>query len=96
MRVEDLPAPAPPGAVDFVRTTKAKAALLEKAWDTFRGGAGKAPRPFEKFRDDQAEWLADFTLFMALRDAGGGRAWQEWPKAIVRRKKPALPPRPAI
>src|SRR5262249_23095627 len=36
----------------------------------------------------QAGWLDDFALFMALKDAHGGRSWLEWP-AELRRREPA-------
>ena len=44
---------------------------------------------FEAFRS-RTPWLADYSLFMALRDAHGGRAWQEWPEPLRRRDAGAL------
>jgi 4-alpha-glucanotransferase len=35
-------------------------------------------------------WLADYALFMALREAHGGRPWQAWPDPVRRREPDAL------
>ncbi len=42
---------------------------------------------FARFRRDQADWLDEYTLYMALRDAHGDRPWGEWDPQ-------ARPPRP--
>src|ERR1019366_6588891 len=34
---------------------------------------------FERFIKDEASWLDDYGLFMALKDSYQGRSWQEWP-----------------
>ncbi len=35
-------------------------------------------------------WLEDYALFMALKDANGGRHWLDWPEPLRLRKKRAL------
>jgi 4-alpha-glucanotransferase len=44
---------------------------------------------FEAYRT-RTPWLADYAAFMALRDAHGGRPWQEWPEPLRRRDTSAL------
>ncbi len=47
---------------------------------------------FDRFCVDQADWLDDFALFMALKDAHNGASWNQWemplrgrdPKAIAK------------
>ena len=46
-------------------------------------------RAFETFRAQNASWLDDYALFMALRERSHG-AWQDWPVGIVTRKPRAL------
>jgi 4-alpha-glucanotransferase len=47
--------------------------------------------PFEQFCADQASWLDDYALFVALRNKfGTDRNWTEWDKSIVRRSPAAL------
>ena len=38
----------------------------------------------------EAEWLEDYALFMALKDAHGGIAWFEWEKELKTREQKAL------
>ena len=54
-----------------------------------RLGRGADRDAFESFRE-RTPWLADFALYMALREAHGGRAWQEWPEPIRGRDPHAL------
>lgn len=53
---------------------------LNKAYANFSQGAEPTDREaFEKFKDDQKSWLADFALFSALKESHDGRPWWEWP-----------------
>jgi 4-alpha-glucanotransferase len=81
----------PAGYVDFPAVRKHKAGLLARAHERFMAGHGRGLRSeFEKFRRSQAEWLDDFTLFMALRDEQPDRSWTDWSRDLVLRKPAAL------
>ncbi len=54
-----------------------------------RAGCGLPPE-YEKFCAEQAVWLEDYALFMALKDAHGGIAWTRWEPALVAREPAAL------
>lgn len=45
---------------------------------------------FNQFCQNQAFWLDDFSLFMALREQFGLRSWIEWPEEYARRNPEAL------
>jgi 4-alpha-glucanotransferase len=45
---------------------------------------------FRAFRDRHAHWLADYALFVALRDARGGEPWFRWPQPLRDREAGAL------
>jgi 4-alpha-glucanotransferase len=78
-----------PGRVDFENVNKFKDWLLGKAWQAFRGGAaGQLHARLEQFKKEEASWLDDFALFMAIKTTQGNRSWQEWP-ADLRRRDPA-------
>src|SRR5690606_32815708 len=65
--------------------------LLARAHERFAAGAGRALRPLlARFRDDAADWLDDFALFVALREHHGGRPWWEWPDHLAQRLPEAL------
>ncbi|HEY1378797.1 MAG TPA: 4-alpha-glucanotransferase [Gemmataceae bacterium] len=81
----------PPGKVDFDNVTKFKHWLLDRAWQAFgRGAGGQLRGPFEQFKREEAHWLDDYALFMAIKHAHGGRSWDEWPAELVRREPAAL------
>ncbi len=56
----------------------------EEQPDRFDWGA------FEQFRASEANWLPDFSMFMALKDANGGGHWLDWPAPLRRREAEAL------
>lgn len=45
---------------------------------------------FANWCSDNAYWLEDFALFVALKQANGGRPWVEWGAALVRYDADAL------
>jgi 4-alpha-glucanotransferase len=68
-----------------------KAKALRAALANFsRRGSREDREDFERFRVREASWLADHSLFSALREAHGGRPWVEWDEALARRRAPAL------
>ena len=45
---------------------------------------------FDAFCASRADWLDDYALFMALKDAHPGLTWNRWPAPLVRRDPQAL------
>ncbi len=84
--------------VDFGLLIPWKLNLLQRAFDRFqssRGNLRKDPSislraSFDYFLAEQASWLGDYALFMALKEAHGGGAWNGWPKSLRLRKKTVL------
>lgn len=62
--------------VDYGAVIPAKMAVLRRAYQRW----GKLHRngQLQAFRQENAYWLEDFALFMALKDRYGGRPWMEW------------------
>ena len=80
-----------PERVDYGAVVEFKRALLMEAWQGFKAGRAPFLRPqFETFCAEQAAWLDDFALFIALKDAQEGRSWQDWPEELVLRRPEAL------
>jgi len=81
----------PAHEVDFGAVKAFKQPLLVKACSSFEKKAEPSRREaFEAFCREHASWLDDFGLFMALKDANGGRSWHTWDRAIVNREAEAL------
>ena len=61
--------------------------MLRKACDRLQG----QDRPdFAAFCTEQADWLDDYALFMALKDQHNGDPWSQWPEELRLRKPSAL------
>ncbi|MBR4972536.1 MAG: 4-alpha-glucanotransferase, partial [Oscillospiraceae bacterium] len=59
--------------------------VLRLAYGRFAGG-----EKFEAFCQENSRWLADFSLFMALKGKYGGKPWYEWDRALKFREPNAL------
>ena len=83
--------PFPEDKVDYGWVIHWKMPLLKRSFYNFRGGADISLEvDFRSFCMEQAGWLEDFALFMALKDAHGGGPWSEWPLDIRTRQPEAL------
>lgn len=84
-------APARPDLVDYGPVIGWKMPILEKAWGRWKRKASQGDREHaERFRTENAGWLEDFALFMALKAAHGGAAWCTWAPELRRRDGAAL------
>jgi 4-alpha-glucanotransferase len=69
--------------VDFERASAWKSALLRRAFERFKADASENLRQaFAAFRAEQAGWLDEFALFMALKETTNDRAWVDWPEPL--------------
>jgi 4-alpha-glucanotransferase len=86
----DVP-PFPPHRIDYDAVSDFKRRLLWKAFETFQRAATRSQGDdLADFSQRQAEWLDDYTLFMALKEAHHGASWHEWEHDIVLRDPAAL------
>jgi 4-alpha-glucanotransferase len=77
--------------IDYGAVIPFKHGLFDKAWSNFRAGARADLRPvFERFRNDQADWLEDYALFRVLKEKFNGAYYLEWPAEFVDRDPAAL------
>ncbi len=66
--------------VDFGLIYQQRTALLKKAYARFTDDEA-----LDAFRRDNADWLEDYGLFMALKEAFHGRDWQNWSISLLMR-----------
>ena len=50
---------------------------------------GNVSEEYEAFQTEN-KWLGNYSLFMALKDAHGGKAWREWEKPLRMREPAAI------
>ena len=78
--------------IDYGIMYQSRYALLRKAFTRFMK---EPPKDYSQFCRDESEWLEDYTLFMALKDANQGASWLEWehdlkvrnPEAVAKAKE---------
>jgi len=77
--------------VDFGPVIRYKTSLLNQAFSRFRAQAPAGQQAaFSRFCEEQAFWLDDFALFMALKETHELRPWHEWEPEVVTRQPGAL------
>lgn len=75
-----------PEKVDFEKVYKNRFSVLKKAYEEF----DKNSSDYKIFCEDNAFWLDDFALYMAIKEKNNGKAWNEWETNIKLRKKAVL------
>jgi 4-alpha-glucanotransferase len=81
----------PGGHIEYGPVIQFKIQLLLRAWSRFQSGAAPLLQTaFAEFCAQQADWLDDFALFMAIKDARGGASWLDWPHDLVVREPQAV------
>jgi 4-alpha-glucanotransferase len=83
--------PFPQERVDFDNVQRFKAPLLGRAAANFRANAAAEQHAaFERFCAENASWLDDFAIAMALKDAHAGQPWYEWERGLRTRQPDTL------
>jgi 4-alpha-glucanotransferase len=77
--------------VDYGRVIRRKMELLHRSFQHY---IEKEPRnlreEFAVFQAENAGWLDDYSLFMALKELHGGGSWVNWPSSIRQRQDAAV------
>ena len=76
-----------PTDVDYGALYEKRLPLLRLA---FRRSRPEGDEAYDRFLRENAWWLEDYALFMAIKDAMGGAAWTDWPRDLRLREKEAL------
>jgi len=77
--------------IDFEAVRAYKMGLFERAWAQFKDQAfPDLAAELQQFCQNQADWLADYALFMALKQALAGSSWHSWDIALTQRHPQAL------
>ncbi len=77
--------------VDFGEVIEFKHDVLHKSYIHFNQYAStEQHRAFDEFCAANASWLDDYALFIAIKDAHDGEAWNTWEDDIARRTPTAM------
>jgi 4-alpha-glucanotransferase len=84
----------PSNYVDFERVYAFKDGLLRASFEKFQqagaAGLGSLRAQHDRFCAENEAWLADYTLFCALKIHHQGAPWTAWEPALVRRDPAAI------
>ena len=73
--------------VDYEKIYNSRFRLLRKAFENYDCEGNLS---YQKFINENAAWLEDYSLYMAIKDSLNGISWIEWPKELKNREKDAL------
>lgn len=77
--------------VDYGAAEAFKYAALRHAFESFKErGTIQLREQLKAFEAEQASWLSDFALFMALKQRLQNVSWQDWPDSVRMRDPEAL------
>ena len=76
--------------VDFGMAIPWKMEILKRAFNKFLQKSGQEGDSFKSFCSENSEWLDDYALFMSIKQAHGGAAWQSWEDELKKREPAAL------
>lgn len=71
--------------VDYEKIYYARFEILRKAFDRF-----VPDKAFEEFKEENAWWLEDYSLYMAIKNSLKGISWIEWEDDLKQRKPEVL------
>jgi 4-alpha-glucanotransferase len=73
--------------VDYEKIYNSRFRLLRKAFENYDC---ETDQEYRKFVKENAAWLEDYSLYMAIKDNLNGISWIEWPTELKNREKAAL------
>ena len=73
--------------VDYGKMYESRFRLLRTAFERYRGEDTEEYRTFKK---ENADWLDDYCLYMAIKEDQGGTWWLDWPEELRNRDPEAL------
>jgi 4-alpha-glucanotransferase len=76
--------------VDFGNVIEYKKKILRTAFNNFKNNSNGLDKNFNNFCEEHKEWLDDFSLFIACKNAHNGAVWSEWDKRLIHRDEKAI------
>lgn len=80
-------------SIDYEKIYKSRFKVLKKAYERFRDlmrDGHQEREEYERFVSENAFWLDDYSLYMAVKDKNDGVSWNEWDAPLKNRDKEAL------
>ena len=72
-------------SIDYEKIYNSRFKVLKRAFERF-----EKDEAYDDFIKENAYWLDDYSLYMAIKDSKGGISWNEWEDALKNREETAL------
>ena len=76
--------------IDYVTVVSYKSGLYDKAYNHFKNDPGAYKKSFNQFREENAFWLNDYALFVAIKKKFNEEIWTSWPEDFKKRGSDVL------
>lgn len=76
--------------IDYEKMYFSRFRVLKKAWERATEMGLDSQEDYQSFKTQNAYWLADYALYMAIKDSFGGVCFLEWEEDIRLRKEAAM------
>ena len=73
--------------IDYELLYRTNIQVLRRAYKNFKA---KPLRGYQTFKKNNASWLPDYALFMALKDEHKGASWDAWEAPLAMREDAAI------
>jgi 4-alpha-glucanotransferase len=83
------PIPFPTDKVDYGAVINFKRKALKAAYDRFMQSEDDH-QEYEQFKTENAHWLTDYALFIAIKESYGGNPWWDWKEDIKMHDEKAI------
>ncbi len=71
--------------VDYGKVYSNRFTVLRKAYEN---GIKSDRKEFDAFCEENKRWLAEYSMYMAVKNANGGKSWLDWEDDEIRLHKP--------
>ena len=72
--------------IDYATLFDNRFRVLHQAFERF----DESDSGYQQFLKENADWIEDYGLFMALKETNGNERWQNWPEKIKKKQPVAL------
>ncbi len=79
-----------PDRVDYGKLYQNRFGVLRRACENALDLGVMQTEDYERFRDQESQWLSDYALFMAVKDRFSGKGWEHWDADIRLRRPEAM------
>lgn len=76
--------------VDYAKLYQSRFKILKKAFLRAKEQGLEKTKAFQVFVKENKDWLEDYVLFMAIKDAEGGKSWLQWEEGIRLRREETI------